>query len=99
MNREQLAASADPGVFAVYASSGTWETAAHLEHILGRLRDVAAGILLRLLVFAPPRHGKSELLKYFVAWFLGRFPDKTVIVLLPITTIWLPTSGGRFAAS
>ena len=33
-----------------------------------------------MLVFAPPRHGKSELLKYFVAWFLGRFPDKTVIV-------------------
>jgi hypothetical protein len=67
-------------VFAVYASGGTWETATHLEHILDSLRDVAAGVLLRLLVFAPPRHGKSELLKYFVAWFLGRFPDKTVIV-------------------
>lgn len=79
MNRGQLAATADPGVFTVYASGGTWETAAHLEH-MDSLRDVAAGVLLRLVVFAPPRHGKSELLKYFVAWSLGRFPDKTVIV-------------------
>ncbi len=50
MNREQLAATADPGVFAVYASGGTWKTAAHLAHILDSLRDVAAGVLGRLLV-------------------------------------------------
>jgi len=78
VNRRQLAATADPGVFAVYV--GGWEPAAHLEHILDYLRRVASGDLSRVLVFAPPRHGKSELLKRFVAWYLGRYPDKTVIV-------------------
>jgi predicted phage terminase large subunit-like protein len=80
MNRQQLAATTDPGVFAAYASGGTWHTADHLDYILDRLRAVAAGNQSRVEVFAPPRHGKSELLKYFVAWHLGRFPDKTVIV-------------------
>lgn len=29
----------------------------------------------------PPRHGKSELIsKYFPAWFLGRFPDRKVML-------------------
>ncbi len=33
------------------------------------------------MVFAPPRHGKSELCShYFPAWFLGTFPDKRVIL-------------------
>jgi predicted phage terminase large subunit-like protein len=80
VNRRQLAATTDPGVFAAYASGGTWTTAPHLEHILDRLRGVASGDQKRLEVFAPPRHGKSELLKYFAAWHLGRFPDKTIIV-------------------
>ena len=78
MNREQLAATADPGAFAAYV--GGWEIAAHLEHVLDYLRRVAAGELDRVLVFAPPRHGKSELLKRFVAWYLGRYPDRTIIV-------------------
>ena len=77
MNRQQAAATTDPGVFAAYASNGTWQPATHLEHILDRLRAIACGDLRRMLVFAPPRHGKSELLKYFVAWYLGRFPDET----------------------
>ena len=80
MNRLQLAATTDPGLFAAYASGGTWTTAKHLDHIVDRLRAVAAGNQRRLEVFAPPRHGKSELLKYFTAWYLGRFPDRTVIV-------------------
>ena len=80
MNRRQLAATTDPGVFATYASGGTWTTAPHLEFVLDRLRAVAAGDQKRLEVFAPPRHGKSELLKYFAAWYLGRFPDNTIIV-------------------
>lgn len=33
------------------------------------------------MVFMPPRHGKSTLLsQYFPAWFLGRWPDKRVIL-------------------
>jgi hypothetical protein len=35
-----------------------------------------------LLVFVPPRHGKSELCSIgFPAWFLGRNPDKEIITI------------------
>lgn len=35
----------------------------------------------RLMVFMPPRHGKSELVSVrFPTWFLGRNPDKRVIL-------------------
>ena len=35
----------------------------------------------RLMVFMPPRHGKSELVSVrFPAWFLGRNPDRRVIL-------------------
>ncbi len=80
MKAEQAAATVDPVAFATYVSNGTWHTAPHLEYVVDRLRDVAAGDLNRLLVFAPPRHGKSELLKHYAAWHLGRFPDRTIIV-------------------
>lgn len=33
----------------------------------------------RLMIFMPPRHGKTELSKIFQAWFLGRNPDLRVI--------------------
>lgn len=43
--------------------------------------DVAAGRTKRLMVFIPPRHGKSELVsRYFPAWYLGLFPDKRIIL-------------------
>jgi predicted phage terminase large subunit-like protein len=77
---EQAAATVDPAAFASYVSNGTWQPAPHLEYIIERLRAVAVGESSRLLVFAPPRHGKSELLKHYAAWFLGRFPDRSVIV-------------------
>ena len=35
----------------------------------------------RLIVTMPPRHGKSELISRFTpAWYLGRFPDRKVIL-------------------
>lgn len=43
--------------------------------------DVAAGRIRRLMVFMPPRHGKSELTsRYFPAWYLGIFPDRRIIL-------------------
>lgn len=45
-----------------------------------RLRGLEAGHFDRLLLLAPPRHGKSELASvYFVAWWLGRHPEQRVI--------------------
>lgn len=45
-----------------------------------KLDAVERGEIKRLMVFMPPRHGKSELTsKRFPAWFLGRNPGKQVI--------------------
>lgn len=62
-------------------SGGRWTCPRHLEHLNDRLLDVAAGKCRRLMVFMPPRHGKSEFIsKYFTAWYLGTFPDRRVIL-------------------
>ncbi len=37
---------------------------------------------VRLCVSVPPRHGKTELLKHFVPWYLTRHPQSTVAYLM-----------------
>jgi hypothetical protein len=60
---------------------GKWQLAPHLDLLNRRLLDTAAGRTRRLMVFAPPRHGKSQLVSvYLPAWFLGVYPDKRVIL-------------------
>lgn len=52
----------------------------HHEVLARKLESVAMGHCKRLMVFMPPRHGKSELTSIkFPAWYLGRHPDKEVI--------------------
>jgi len=42
---------------------------------------VAAGDIKRLMVFMPPRHGKSSLCsQYFPAWYIGRFPFRKILL-------------------
>lgn len=49
--------------------------------IASELENVIAGECLRLMVFAPPQHGKTELVSVrFPAYWLGRRPDDPVIV-------------------
>ena len=44
------------------------------------LEEVNAGRLKRLIIEAPPRHGKSEIVsRRFPAWYLGQHPDQTII--------------------
>ena len=65
---------------AITHSRGKWHPAEHLIYLDEKLRDIAAGRIKRLMVFMPPRHGKSELIsKYFPAWYLGTFPNNHVI--------------------
>lgn len=46
-----------------------------------KLVDLAARRIERLMVFMPPRHGKSTLVShYFPAWYLGQFPNHNVIL-------------------
>jgi predicted phage terminase large subunit-like protein len=56
----------------------TWD---HLVHIRENLDLVAANEIKRLMIFCPPRHGKSELVTVrFPAWYLERHPDRRVII-------------------
>ena len=42
---------------------------------------VAAGRCRRLMLFLPPRHGKSQFASHFFpTWYLGNFPDRRVIL-------------------
>ena len=44
------------------------------------LQDVVDGLSPRLLLFCPPRHGKSELVsRRFPAYALGQYPDLSII--------------------
>lgn len=44
------------------------------------LQRVEAGEIDRLMIFCPPRHGKSTITSLaFPAWYLGRNPDKRII--------------------
>ena len=72
-----------PALFASRVSRGRWKMTRHLaaidraivETILGRSEPI-------LVIEAPPRHGKSELVsRYLPAWFLGLFPDRRVMLV------------------
>lgn len=48
--------------------------------IIKKLEALEKGHIKRLMIFVPPRHGKSLLTSiYFPAWFLGRNPDSRII--------------------
>lgn len=73
MARESL------GAYAI-AQWSEYKIAAHHRKIIRALERVAKGECKRLMIFMPPRMGKSMLAsEYFPAWYLGRNPDKYII--------------------
>lgn len=55
-------------------------SAGHHKQIADKLEAVERGEIDRLMIFMPPRHGKSELAsKRFPAWCLGRNPKRQII--------------------
>lgn len=57
-----------------------YTAAPHHRLLAAALERVERGELKRLMVFMPPRHGKSELASVrFPAWYLGRNPDRRII--------------------
>lgn len=59
----------------------SYEPAAHLAYIAGWLERVEQGEVKRLMIFAPPRHGKSKLTsELWPAWCLGRDPSQQFMV-------------------
>lgn len=51
----------------------------HIDKLIGVLQRVADGEIERLMVFMPPRHGKSETVsRLFTAYYLRRHPERWV---------------------
>jgi len=66
------------------------------DYIVGRHHRILADLLMaiergdedRICVNIPPRHGKSQLVSiYFPAWFLGRNPNKKVMMVSHTTDL------------
>lgn len=59
---------------------GRWKRARHLDLVCEELDNIISGKTKRLMIFMPPRHGKSmTVTETFPSYFLGKFPDKRVI--------------------
>lgn len=77
----------DPNAFArvnlcayAIAQNPRYQVAPHHRAIARKLEAVERGEIRRLMIFAPPRHGKSHLTsELFPAWVLGRNPLAQVI--------------------
>ena len=65
--------------YAIAQWSG-YRVAGHHRRIANALERIESGALKRLMVFVPPRYGKSKLCsEFFPAWYMGRNPDKYII--------------------
>lgn len=52
----------------------------HHRQIIEKLEAVERGEIRKIMIFVPPRHGKSEIASInFPAWFFGRNPKKSII--------------------
>jgi predicted phage terminase large subunit-like protein len=60
----------------------------HHRILANLLMDIAEGNKDRVCVNMPPRHGKSQLVSiYFPAWFIGRYPNKKVLMVSHTTDL------------
>lgn len=66
--------------FCHYTDKG-YQSPKHLKVLCAKLDQVARGEIENLMIFMPPRHGKSETVsRKFPAYYLGRNPDHSVIL-------------------
>lgn len=62
------------------ANNPAYQANWHHDVIADKLQDVESGKVKRLMIFTPPRHGKSELSTInFPVWYLGKNNDKEVV--------------------
>lgn len=59
---------------------GRWKPARHLKPVCAALEKVERGEIDRLMIFMPPRHGKSQsTTETFPSFFIGKDPTRRVI--------------------
>lgn len=64
-----------------YEGRGAWQPEPFLELLCEKLEAVANGKIKRLMVFMPPRSGKSQVCsKKFPAWYLRKYPDREIMI-------------------
>ena len=64
----------------IQRTKADYKVAPHHKLIASYLEAVERGEIDRLMIFTPPRHGKSEIVsRRFPAWYLGRNPNKQII--------------------
>jgi len=74
-------ARTSPALMAYSITEGKFQFPQHIKVIHNALLKVFSGEIKRLIISAPPRHGKSELIsKYFPAWYIGQRPHHNVIL-------------------
>lgn len=79
---DALMAQLSPAHFARLGSNGRFQIPKHIACLNEALNQLMDGELEGLLVSMPPRHGKSHLCsEFFPAYFLGKNPDKRVILV------------------
>lgn len=77
----KLLAALDFTYYMQYTGAGKWIPAKHLVMLCHMLEAVERGEILRLIITMPPRYGKSETTsKHFPSWYLGKHPDRDVIL-------------------
>ena len=70
-----------PDTFAEFASNGQWKTHKWVQYISEVITPAILKGNARILLSAPPQHGKSELCSNWLpTWFLRKFPKKKVIL-------------------
>lgn len=63
-----------------YVHMGRWKRARHLDLVCEKLESIIEGKTKRLMIFMPPRHGKSmTVTETFPSFYLGKNPEKRVI--------------------
>ena len=72
----------DFSFYCEYVHKHSWHAYPYLKPVTDALQDVAEGKLRRLMLFMPPRHGKSMTVsETFASYFIGRHPTSHVIIV------------------
>jgi predicted phage terminase large subunit-like protein len=87
-NRKEAKACRDDLIAFCQKMQPDYKVGKHHRILANMLMDIADGKETRTCVNMPPRHGKSQLISiYFPAWFLGKYPNKKVLMVSHTTDL------------
>ncbi|CAM6004906.1 unnamed protein product [Sphagnum balticum] len=70
-----------PDTFAQWASNGNYRAYAWIQYLSEKLTEKLRHGGARILVSAPPQHGKSNFISEWIpTWFMNEYPEKKVIL-------------------